>query len=187
MRTSTIVMIAFAVVFGLLASLIGDVLLMLPQDLFVAGLIAFLVAHIAYLVAFTDGVRFAARPATLALFLVVAGAILWLLWPGLPTALRVPVGATLVRHSTPAGEVAETHTTAAGLLSALGAVPSQPPAVRGSAQSPEVQRLLAARNDELARFWLDSRAPGALTVPSLSGRHAVIVDAEDTFTVSVTS
>ena len=28
--------------------------------------------------------------------------------------LRVPVGATLVRHSTPAGEVAETHTKAAG-------------------------------------------------------------------------
>ena len=36
--------------------------------------------------------------------------------------LRVPVGATLVRHSTPAGEVAETHTKAAGLLSALGDV-----------------------------------------------------------------
>ncbi|WP_433794422.1 anthranilate synthase family protein [Actinoplanes sp. CA-252034] len=96
--------------------------------------------------------------------------------------LRVPVGATLVRHSTPAGEVAETHTKAAGVLSALGAVPSRPAAVRGTAQSPEVQRLLAARNDDLARFWLDSRAPGALTVPSLEGRHAVIVDAEDTFT-----
>jgi phenazine biosynthesis protein phzE len=96
--------------------------------------------------------------------------------------LRVPVGATLVRHSTPAGEVAETHTKAAGLLSALGAVPSHPPAVRGTAASPEVQALLAARNDNLARFWLDSRAPGALTVPSLSGRHAAIVDAEDTFT-----
>jgi phenazine biosynthesis protein phzE len=96
--------------------------------------------------------------------------------------LRVPVGATLVRHSTPAGEVAETHTKAAGLLSALGAVPAQPLPVRGTAQSPEVQRLLAARNDDLARFWLDSRAPGALTVPSLAGRTAVIVDAEDTFT-----
>ncbi|BEL08798.1 phenazine-specific anthranilate synthase component I [Actinoplanes sichuanensis] len=96
--------------------------------------------------------------------------------------LRVPVGATLVRHSTPAGEVAETHTKAAGLLSALGAVPSRPAAVRGTAPSPEIQRLLASRNDELARFWLDSRAPGALTVPALAGRHAVIVDAEDTFT-----
>src|SRR3712207_3493587 len=34
-------------------------------------------------------------------------------------ALRVPVGATLVRRSTPAGEVAETHTKAAGILAAL--------------------------------------------------------------------
>ncbi|MEV0898533.1 anthranilate synthase family protein [Actinoplanes sp. NPDC049802] len=96
--------------------------------------------------------------------------------------LRVPVGATLVRHSTAAGEVAETHTKAAGLLSALGAVDSQPFRVRGTAQTPEVATLLAARNDELARFWLDSRAPGALTVPELDGRHAVIIDAEDTFT-----
>ncbi|WP_426511137.1 anthranilate synthase family protein [Dactylosporangium sp. McL0621] len=34
--------------------------------------------------------------------------------------LRVPVGATLVRHSTPAGEVLETHTKAAAVLRALG-------------------------------------------------------------------
>lgn len=97
-------------------------------------------------------------------------------------SLRVPVGATLVRHSTAAGEVAETHTKAAGVLSALGAVPATPAAVRGTALTPEVQSLLSARNDDLARFWLDSREPGALTVPALAGRHALIVDAEDTFT-----
>ncbi|HWS39130.1 MAG TPA: chorismate-binding protein [Actinoplanes sp.] len=97
-------------------------------------------------------------------------------------SLRVPVGATLVRHSTAAGEVAETHTKAAGVLSALGAVPAGPAAVRGTRLTPEVQSLLSARNDELARFWLDSRAPGALTVPALTGRRALIVDAEDTFT-----
>ncbi|MGC1210643.1 MAG: chorismate-binding protein, partial [Micromonospora sp.] len=34
--------------------------------------------------------------------------------------LRVPVGATLVRHSTAEGEVAETHAKAAGVLAALG-------------------------------------------------------------------
>ncbi|MCY1138972.1 anthranilate synthase family protein [Actinoplanes sp. Pm04-4] len=96
--------------------------------------------------------------------------------------LRVPVGATLVRHSTAAGEVAETHTKAAGILTALGAVPSKPAPARTEAESPEVQAALAARNDGLARFWLDSRAPGALTVPQLAGRSAVIVDAEDTFT-----
>ncbi|MBL7255400.1 anthranilate synthase family protein [Paractinoplanes lichenicola] len=97
-------------------------------------------------------------------------------------ALRVPVGATLVRHSTAAGEVAETHTKAAGVLAALGAVPSRPSPARVEAESPEVQAALAARNDDLARFWLDSRAPGALVVPGLAGRTAVIVDGEDTFT-----
>jgi phenazine biosynthesis protein phzE len=100
--------------------------------------------------------------------------------------LRVPVGATLVRHSTAAGEVAETHTKAAGILAALGAVPGRPATGRREADSPEVQALLAARNRDLARFWLDSRAPGALTVPALTGRTAVIVDGEDTFTAMLT-
>ncbi|MGB4779632.1 chorismate-binding protein, partial [Microbacterium sp.] len=36
--------------------------------------------------------------------------------------LRVPVGATLVRHSDPHGEVSETHGKAAGVLGAIGAV-----------------------------------------------------------------
>ncbi|MBX4178422.1 chorismate-binding protein, partial [Streptomyces geysiriensis] len=39
--------------------------------------------------------------------------------------LRVPVGATLVRGSDPAGEVAETHAKAAGVLAALGVRPSR--------------------------------------------------------------
>jgi phenazine biosynthesis protein phzE len=96
--------------------------------------------------------------------------------------LRVPVGATLVRHSTPAGEVAETHTKAAGVLAALGASSLDRPTVRPAADGPEVLAALAARNDGLARFWLDQRRPGALTVPELDGRTAVIVDGEDTFT-----
>ncbi|HEY0001500.1 MAG TPA: anthranilate synthase family protein [Actinoplanes sp.] len=97
-------------------------------------------------------------------------------------ALRVPVGATLVRHSTAAGEVAETHTKAAGILAALGAITPAAHAVRREPVTAEIEALLAARNEGLARFWLDSRAPGALTVPALDGRSAVIVDGEDTFT-----
>jgi len=96
--------------------------------------------------------------------------------------LRVPVGATLVRHSTPEGEVAETHTKAAGVLAALGASALRPPTVRPADDDPAIQEALAARNDGLARFWLDQRRPGALTVPGLAGRTAVIVDNEDTFT-----
>lgn len=95
-----------AVALGLAASLIGDVLLMLPGDLFVPGLVAFLIAHLAYLVAFTDGVRFAARPLTWALFLLLAGAILLLLWPGLPAALRIPVGAYAAALATMAAQAA---------------------------------------------------------------------------------
>jgi phenazine biosynthesis protein phzE len=96
--------------------------------------------------------------------------------------LRVPVGATLVRHSTAAGEVAETHTKAAGILAALGAIETTPGSGAREPVTAEVTALLAARNEGLARFWLDSRAAGALTVPALAGRTAVIVDGEDTFT-----
>ncbi|MEV6630162.1 anthranilate synthase family protein [Actinoplanes sp. NPDC051470] len=95
-------------------------------------------------------------------------------------ALRVPVGATLVRHSTPAGEVAETHTKAAGILAALGVRPpassSGPPPEIDTA---EVRRELTNRNTDLARFWLDERAPALST---FAGRSVAIVDAEDTFT-----
>ncbi|MEV6842410.1 anthranilate synthase family protein [Actinoplanes sp. NPDC051411] len=96
--------------------------------------------------------------------------------------LRVPVGATLVRHSTAAGEVAETHTKAAGILGALGASAPAPISVRPEGESPEVRAALAARNEDLSRFWLDSRTPDALVLPSLANRSALIVDGEDTFT-----
>ncbi|MFD6568860.1 anthranilate synthase family protein [Micromonospora profundi] len=100
--------------------------------------------------------------------------------------LRVPVGATLVRHSTAAGEVAETHAKAAGVLAALGLGPAAPVGGGGPvarlADDPAVRAALAARNAPLARFWLDQRAPDAPGLPGLVGRRALIVDAEDTFT-----
>jgi phenazine biosynthesis protein phzE len=97
--------------------------------------------------------------------------------------LRVPVGATLVRHSTTAGEIAETHTKAAGVLAALGLRSVSPfSGTPAPADPAAVRDALAARNTDLARFWLDQRRPGALTIPALDGRTAVIVDAEDTFT-----
>ncbi|SCF08657.1 phenazine biosynthesis protein phzE [Micromonospora purpureochromogenes] len=100
--------------------------------------------------------------------------------------LRVPVGATLVRHSTAAGEVAETHAKAAGVLAALGLAPQAPAtdptrAVR-LADDPEVRAVLAARNTPLARFWLEERVPGTTRLAGLAGRRALIVDGEDTFT-----
>lgn len=94
--------------------------------------------------------------------------------------LRVPVGATLVRHSDPAGEVAETHAKAAGVLTALGVRPGRPrdESVRPRlADDPRVRAALDARRADLAPFWLKMQEP----VAELSG-HALVVDAEDTFT-----
>ena len=43
---------AYAMLVGLLFSLMGDVFLMLPKERFIEGLASFLIAHIAYIVAF---------------------------------------------------------------------------------------------------------------------------------------
>ncbi|MEU8761867.1 anthranilate synthase family protein [Streptomyces sp. NPDC048659] len=95
--------------------------------------------------------------------------------------LRVPVGATLVRHSDPAGEVAETHAKAAGVLAALGVRPGRPSGGGAAgprlADDPRVRAALDARRADLAPFWLKMQARSA----ELSG-HALVVDAEDTFT-----
>ncbi|MGO2931503.1 anthranilate synthase family protein [Microbacterium sp.] len=105
--------------------------------------------------------------------------------------LRVPVGATLVRHSDPYGEVSETHGKAAGVLGAIGAIPrdvgpttetdpDQPGADAALADDPEVAELLASRNSRLAEFWLNPQQDG--TAGPFAGRSALVVDAEDRFT-----
>ncbi|TXS45266.1 phenazine-specific anthranilate synthase component I [Streptomyces sp. uw30] len=94
--------------------------------------------------------------------------------------LRVPVGATLVRGSDPAGEVAETHAKAAGVLAALGVRPAGPRAegTRPSlADDPRVRAALDGRRASLAPFWLRMQERSA----ELAG-HALVVDGEDTFT-----
>lgn len=94
--------------------------------------------------------------------------------------LRISVGATLVRHSDPACEAAETRAKAAGLLSALH---GDQPARLG--QHPSVQAALAARNKSIARFWL--RPGEARTRPDaeLAGLRVLVVDAEDNFTAMI--
>ncbi|MBL1106049.1 chorismate-binding protein [Streptomyces sp. 5-8] len=94
--------------------------------------------------------------------------------------LRVPVGATLVRGSDPAGEVAETHAKAAGVLAALGVRPSRPRRERERprlADDPRVRAALDGRRAALAPFWLRMQERSE----ALAG-HALVVDAEDTFT-----
>ncbi|GAA5096609.1 phenazine biosynthesis protein PhzE [Microbacterium yannicii] len=116
--------------------------------------------------------------------------------------LRVPVGATLVRHSDPYGEVGETHGKAAGVLGAIGAVPrdavaeaavvvpapdgdvidedAPAPAPRRLADDPAIAELLASRNGRLAEFWLNPQ--GSDGPAPYAGRSALVVDAEDRFT-----
>ncbi|HEX6019340.1 MAG TPA: lysoplasmalogenase [Burkholderiaceae bacterium] len=76
---------------GLALSLLGDVALLWPQRGFLPGLVAFLLAHLAYIVAFTREHRLLARPVALTIYVLVAGTVLALLWPSVPPGLRVPV------------------------------------------------------------------------------------------------
>ena len=80
---------------GLVLSLAGDVFLIWPEG-FLPGLVSFLLAHLAYIVAFTRKLRFAARPLAFAIYGAIAAAILWQLWPGVPLALRAPVLAYVI-------------------------------------------------------------------------------------------
>jgi alkylglycerol monooxygenase len=76
---------------GLLFSLTGDVLLLRPDHFFTLGLSAFLLTHIAYLVAFTRDTRFPARLSVWCLFFLFAASCYFLLFAWLPSGLRIPV------------------------------------------------------------------------------------------------
>lgn len=76
---------------GLALSLVGDIALLWPKQGFLPGLIAFLLAHLAYIAAFHRRVRFGARWQPFAVYALVAVAVLIVLWPGIPAALVVPV------------------------------------------------------------------------------------------------
>jgi phenazine biosynthesis protein phzE len=97
--------------------------------------------------------------------------------------LTVTAGATLVRDSDPAYEVAETHAKAGGILSAFGLVPQAPVPTVNVAElvnDEDVLLSLNARNRRLSAFWLTDQA-GTPPDPRLRGQHVVIVDGEDDF------
>ena len=95
--------------------------------------------------------------------------------------ITVSAGATLVRHSDPRSESAETSAKARGVLAALGLRPRRELGYDVQlALLPGVAEDLAARNETLSPFWLapqESRPD-----PLLAGRRVLVVDAEDTWT-----
>ncbi|MEU9439046.1 anthranilate synthase family protein [Streptomyces sp. NPDC048252] len=92
--------------------------------------------------------------------------------------IGIGVGATIVRHSDPASEAAETHAKAAALVSALGGGQD----TERFADHPVVRQALGQRNASIADFWLTDAEARAAARPELAGRSVLVVDAEDTFT-----
>ncbi|GAA3820861.1 anthranilate synthase family protein [Nocardioides panacisoli] len=100
--------------------------------------------------------------------------------------LKVTAGATLVRDSDPAYEVAETHAKAGGILSAFGLVPAAPAPdvdLQELAVDEDVLIALNARNRRLSGFWLDDQAGplGTPADPRLARKSVVILDNADDF------
>ncbi len=97
--------------------------------------------------------------------------------------LKVTAGATLVRDSDAAYEVAETHAKAGGILSAFGLVPPAGAPAQGIAELTRDEDVLIAlnsRNRRLSTFWLTDQG-GSPPDPRLAGLSAVILDGEDDF------
>lgn len=76
---------------GLALSMVGDVCLLLPQG-FIAGLVAFLLAHVCYIALFQRDAPWLASRLSLATCIAVGTMVYAYLWThGLPTAMRIPV------------------------------------------------------------------------------------------------
>jgi uncharacterized membrane protein YhhN len=103
------------VLIGLWCSLAGDVALLWPKEGFLPGLLSFLLAHLAYLVAFTRVQGLAAQRLPFVGYAMVAGGILALLWPGVPPALRLPVVAYVVCLASMAAQAAVVWRAAPGV------------------------------------------------------------------------
>ncbi len=110
---------------GLLFALIGDILLMLPEDRFVLGIGSFAATHAFYLVAFISAAGIALlNPSTIPLLLFSA-IMTRFLWPGLRSSLQLPVLAYIVLITTMTGQAigAAVLQEGAGLaIAAAGAV-----------------------------------------------------------------
>lgn len=109
--------------------------------------------------------------------------------------MRLGVGATVVRHSDPRAEAAETRAKTRGLLAALtDSGPGSAPRPRRAEHTaslrdhPEVRRALVRRNAGISGFWFDDDAfREAFRREPLTGRRLLVVDGEDMFTTMLAS
>ena len=85
----------YAVIAGLLFSMTGDVFLMLPMDLFIAGLLSFLVAQLIYTYAFGSGRPLQHKFILMLPFLIYGVLIYVILLPGL-NGMEIPVAVYIV-------------------------------------------------------------------------------------------
>ena len=115
---------ALWIAIGLFFSLLGDIALLRPADYFLPGLIAFLFAHIAYLIAFTRDAKFPAHFSIWLLFLLVAATLYCYLFAGLPGILKLPVAVYALLLASMAGQAMGRYAvlhSRAGRLAAIGA------------------------------------------------------------------
>ena len=124
---------------GIACSLLGDVLLMLPQDLFVPGLLAFLFGHLCFLAAFLGDSRFAVRPRWLIAAWGYAAINLCLLWGSIGAALRLPVIVYVVVLSSMGGQA----------LARAGMFARRGDARRGGARRAAIGAVLFMLSDSL--------------------------------------
>jgi len=115
--------VSIALTLGLVFSLVGDALLLF-ESRFREGLIAFLLAHLAYLVALTAGAGFLASGWPFLFWLAAGGILLRILWRGIPKGLGLPVALymlALVAMAAQASTIAVLHPSPESLSVAIGA------------------------------------------------------------------
>ena len=78
------------ILLGLLLSTLGDIFLMLPKDRFIPGLLSFLIAHVAYILAFSMHLELTYTWGLIVPLIIIAMVYLTLLWPSL-AEMKVPV------------------------------------------------------------------------------------------------
>ena len=109
---------------GLICSSFGDYFLLSPTDgRFLAGLISFFIAHVAYCVAYAvRGSRLPAAGATAAVMLVCSVFVVRWVWPHVPDDMKIPVVAYITVISAMVALAAGTLSKPGGRLILLGAV-----------------------------------------------------------------